>query len=302
MRSSLETLHESAESHPFAVAPISINDVPPTEAVGIGASLLDNSPSRSSPLTTGDPDAACAGKSSSGGVAAERTNSREQPCEPRVESWELRPSPLDSVSACVSPSAVSSAAVGDRASSLSGALEQERPGIISSSRGSKSVRQSDRPGDGPFNAACPLGAIRFIGPRDSISSAAATAFPLPVAAASVRRSKYANTSLILAASGIQFSSHINAVLSEGFSMRSVYEEKLSVASENARRIRQGADVFVRPIFADVAKLLWPHKTAAQLASIAKRDERTAARWLSGEFEPPISIVLAVNQKIFGKGA
>lgn len=82
-------------------------------------------------------------------------------------------------------------------------------------------------------------------------------------------------------------------------MRSTYEEKLSTAAENARRIRQGTDEIVRPIFSDVAKLLWPHKTAAKLAAIAKRDERTASRWLSGEFEPPISIVLAVNQKIFG---
>lgn len=89
-------------------------------------------------------------------------------------------------------------------------------------------------------------------------------------------------------------------------MRTVYEQKIAVASENARRIRQGTDVFVRPIFGDVAKFLWPHKTAATLAALAKHyggrnyDERTAARWLSGEFEPPISIVLAVNQKIFGK--
>lgn len=85
-------------------------------------------------------------------------------------------------------------------------------------------------------------------------------------------------------------------------MRSVYEERVATAAENARRIRQGTDKIVRPIFADVAKLLWPHKTAACLASIARKDERTAARWLSGEFDPPISIVLAVNQKIFGGGA
>lgn len=39
-------------------------------------------------------------------------------------------------------------------------------------------------------------------------------------------------------------------------------------------------------FGPVAKLLWPVKTAAVIADIAKRDVRTAERWLSGEFDPP----------------
>lgn len=46
-------------------------------------------------------------------------------------------------------------------------------------------------------------------------------------------------------------------------------------------------------FGSVAKVLWPVKTAACLASIAKTDERTAKRWLRGEHEPPLSVVLAV---------
>ena len=46
-------------------------------------------------------------------------------------------------------------------------------------------------------------------------------------------------------------------------------------------------------FSAVAKLLWPNKTAACLAAIAKADERTAKRWLRGEHEPPLSVVMAI---------
>lgn len=53
-------------------------------------------------------------------------------------------------------------------------------------------------------------------------------------------------------------------------------------------------------FGAVAKAIWPHKTAAHLATIAGANERTATRWLSGESEPPNCIVLAVMQQIFGK--
>ena len=46
-------------------------------------------------------------------------------------------------------------------------------------------------------------------------------------------------------------------------------------------------------FSAVAKVLWPIKTAACLADIARTNERTAKRWLRGEHEPPLSVVLAV---------
>lgn len=46
-------------------------------------------------------------------------------------------------------------------------------------------------------------------------------------------------------------------------------------------------------FSAVARVLWPTKTASELAYIAKTDERTAKRWLRGEHEPPLSVVLAV---------
>lgn len=53
------------------------------------------------------------------------------------------------------------------------------------------------------------------------------------------------------------------------------------------------DKIVPRKFGGVAKYLWPVKTAASLAAIAKCDERTAKRWLSGEYEPPLSVILAV---------
>lgn len=42
-----------------------------------------------------------------------------------------------------------------------------------------------------------------------------------------------------------------------------------------------------------ARAYWPNKTAAHLASIAGKDERTAKRWLAGEFEPPKSVIAAL---------
>jgi hypothetical protein len=46
-----------------------------------------------------------------------------------------------------------------------------------------------------------------------------------------------------------------------------------------------------------ASALWPLKTAAQLASIAGKDERTAARWLSGESDPPGILIAAIINEI-----
>ena len=81
-------------------------------------------------------------------------------------------------------------------------------------------------------------------------------------------------------------------------MRTNYEERVQNARETERRLRQGTDKIVSPKFGPVAKLLWPHKTAAQLAAIAGKDERAAWRWLSGEHEPPICIVEAVIHETF----
>ena len=59
-----------------------------------------------------------------------------------------------------------------------------------------------------------------------------------------------------------------------------------------------AKIVTPPLFGDVCRLLWPCKTAAQIAAIAGRDERTAKRWLAGEYEPPVVVILAVINKMF----
>lgn len=83
-------------------------------------------------------------------------------------------------------------------------------------------------------------------------------------------------------------------------MRSTYERQRAEQIEIQGRILQGRDVFVRTTrFARVCNVLWPdEKIAAKLASIAGRDERTAKRWLAGEFEPPICVALYVFNEIF----
>lgn len=57
-------------------------------------------------------------------------------------------------------------------------------------------------------------------------------------------------------------------------------------------------VIVAPNWAKYAKIAWPFKTAAHIASIAGTSERHAARWLSGEFEPPACVAAALFAEIF----
>lgn len=81
-------------------------------------------------------------------------------------------------------------------------------------------------------------------------------------------------------------------------MRTAYEEKVDAARQIERQIRQGTVKIVSPQkFGIVCKALWPFKTAAHIASIAGTNERTAARWLSGEFEPPGILIAAIVVEI-----
>jgi hypothetical protein len=83
-------------------------------------------------------------------------------------------------------------------------------------------------------------------------------------------------------------------------MLSTYERKISEATKIERHLCQsdpGTDKIVSRKFGPVAKLLWPHKTAANLAAIANTNERTAWRWLSGEYEPPAVVIAAVIVEI-----
>jgi hypothetical protein len=76
------------------------------------------------------------------------------------------------------------------------------------------------------------------------------------------------------------------------------------ATDNDRQFRQfkpTTDKIVGRKFGAVAKVLWPFKTAAHIAAIAGRDQRTAERWLSGEFEPPAIVIAAVIVEITKAG-
>lgn len=82
-------------------------------------------------------------------------------------------------------------------------------------------------------------------------------------------------------------------------MRTAFGNPVAVATEIQGRFVPGRDKIVPvPKFGAVCKLLWPFKTAAELAAIGGRDERTAKRWLSGEHEPPLVVILAVVAKMF----
>lgn len=70
------------------------------------------------------------------------------------------------------------------------------------------------------------------------------------------------------------------------------------AREIEGRLLSGRDKIVTRKFGAVAKVLWPFKTAAHIAAIAGVEERTAKRWLAGEFEPPICVVLAAMDETF----
>ncbi len=82
-------------------------------------------------------------------------------------------------------------------------------------------------------------------------------------------------------------------------MRVLYEEKIAVAAAIKGQLLSGSDKIVPPPnWVYFARHCWPTKTAAHLATIAGKDERTAKRWLSGEFDPPIAVVIALFGKMF----
>lgn len=84
-------------------------------------------------------------------------------------------------------------------------------------------------------------------------------------------------------------------------MRNVCDDWAGEARETERQIRQGRSgagkIASVQKFGIVAKALWPIKTAAQVAAIANTNERTAARWLAGEFEPPGIVLAAIFVEI-----
>lgn len=87
-------------------------------------------------------------------------------------------------------------------------------------------------------------------------------------------------------------------------MRAMYGNPDAVAREIQSQFRQGTDKIVSaPLFGAYAKVRWPRKTAENLAAYAVEHgvtctERTAARWLSGEFDPPVLVAFAFAMDMF----
>lgn len=83
-------------------------------------------------------------------------------------------------------------------------------------------------------------------------------------------------------------------------MRAPWGNPEAVAREIDCHLRQekvSADKVVRPLFGPVVKAIWPHKTAMFLADFAGASERTAARWVSGEIDPPAFVYAKLWLKI-----
>lgn len=92
--------------------------------------------------------------------------------------------------------------------------------------------------------------------------------------------------------------HFCRVSLRGWGVRSSFGNPVATAIEMQGHYVPERDRVVPPLkFAAVARVLWPFKTAAHLAVIAGKDERTAKRWLSGEYEPPGSVIAAVILEI-----
>lgn len=88
-------------------------------------------------------------------------------------------------------------------------------------------------------------------------------------------------------------------------MSSLFGNRDAVAREIQGQYRQGTDTIVSPpLFCAVCRVKWPHKTAANLAAFANAHgfkntaERTAARWLSGEHDPPVLLAFAFALELF----
>lgn len=80
-------------------------------------------------------------------------------------------------------------------------------------------------------------------------------------------------------------------------MRTEFTGSLCGTTEIERQFSPATDKIVSRKFGAVAKVLWPTKTAAAVAAIAATNERTAARWLAGEFEPPAIVIAAIIVEI-----
>lgn len=83
-------------------------------------------------------------------------------------------------------------------------------------------------------------------------------------------------------------------------MRSVYEERRAEASAIERTLVQGAARVWSPVFGRVCKVIWPVKTAENLAARAGCSVRAAAYEIAGEREPSARSLTAVFLAMQGR--
>jgi hypothetical protein len=72
-------------------------------------------------------------------------------------------------------------------------------------------------------------------------------------------------------------------------MSGLSSERAGEAREISGHIPTPADGIVQKPFGRIAKIIWPDDTEAWIASLAKRDVRTARRWISGEIDAPAHV-------------
>lgn len=80
-------------------------------------------------------------------------------------------------------------------------------------------------------------------------------------------------------------------------MRTVYERELANATEIQRQLCRETTKLSGRKFGAVAKVLWPFKTSAHVAALAGVNQRTAERWIAGEFEAPAVVLAAIIVEI-----
>lgn len=81
-------------------------------------------------------------------------------------------------------------------------------------------------------------------------------------------------------------------------MRSLYEERVADANRIERTIVQGDARLCSPVFGKVCKVIWPLKTAEELASRVGCGVRAAAYEISGERDPsPQSLMIVLQAMV-----
>lgn len=72
-------------------------------------------------------------------------------------------------------------------------------------------------------------------------------------------------------------------------MRTASPNAATAATEISGHVSTPPDGIVQRLFGPFAKLVWPHDTEAFVASVMRRDVRTARRWISGEIDAPAHV-------------